>query len=294
MYMVMHKNFKYYFLKFKLIFVLFLSTSLTSCVSPSKYSNDFSKSIYKNWADWNTTGPSPKAAKIKDGKLIITVTNKMFDTHANKTGRFEIEKRNISKSLAVYQKFRVRSHPKNLINDRVLISQIKLHYTGGSSIPQAAVFLDRAPTCIMYSKNQNDDFPAIRTERLLEKYEKYQITEPVFWKTQIKNNSFYTSFRKTRQTDTEWEKLNDGKWHTVEMDVYPHSKNGYCFIKIDGKVYMSLKNAPTTSVGEGQLNYAARIGVYRDTVEHSHTVEYNDWEIETYKPETGMRIVSDN
>ena len=29
----------------------------------------------------------------------------------------EIEKRNISKSLAVYQKFRVRSHPKNLIND---------------------------------------------------------------------------------------------------------------------------------------------------------------------------------
>ena len=176
MYMVMkHKNFKNYFFKFKLIFVLILSFNFSTKSifansiqsSGQKYSNDFSKSIYKNWADWNTTGPNPKAAKIKDGKLIITVTNKMFDTHANRTGRFEIEKRNISKSLAVYQKFRVRSHPKNLINDRVLISQIKLHYKGGSSIPQAAVFLDRAPTCTMYSKNQNDDFPAIRTERLL-------------------------------------------------------------------------------------------------------------------------------
>ena len=27
---------------------------------------------------------------------------------------------------------------------------------------------------------------------------------------------------------------------------------------------------------------------------NSHKVEYDDWEIETYKPETGMRIVLDN
>ena len=95
------KNFKIYLLKFKLIFVLLLSFNvITKSIfansiqsSGQKYSNDFSKSIYKNWADQNTTGPYPKAAKIKDGKLIITVTSKMLDTHKNRTGRFELEKR---------------------------------------------------------------------------------------------------------------------------------------------------------------------------------------------------------
>ena len=83
----------------------------------------------------------------------------MLDTHTNRTGRFEIEKKNISKSLAVYQKFRVRSHPDNLINDRVLISQIKQYDSGGSSQPQATVFLDRAPTCAIYSyKKEFKDF----------------------------------------------------------------------------------------------------------------------------------------
>ena len=83
MYMVMkHKNFKNYFFKFKLIFVLILSFNFSTKSifansiqsSGQKYSNDFSKSIYKNWAVWNTTGPHPKAAKIKNGKLIKTVT----------------------------------------------------------------------------------------------------------------------------------------------------------------------------------------------------------------------------
>ena len=50
----------------------------------------------------------------------------MLDTHTNRTGRFELEKRNINKSLAVYQKFKVRSHPDNLINDGFDI-QIKQH-----------------------------------------------------------------------------------------------------------------------------------------------------------------------
>ena len=55
-----------------------------------------------------------------------------------------------------------------------------------------------------------------------------------------------------------------------------------------------MKNAPTRSLGGGKFHYAARIGIYRDTVKHSHTVEFDDWEIETYKPETGMRIGRDN
>ena len=304
MYMVMqHKSFKNYFFKLKLIFVLILSfnVSTKSIVANSiqssgqKYSNDFSKSIYKNWADWNTTGPYPKAAKIKDGKLIITVTSKMLDAHTNRTGRFELEKRNISKSLAVYQKFKVRSHPDNLINDRVLISQIKQHDRGGSGQPQAVVSLDRAPSCTIYSyKKEFKDFPTFRKEQYLSNYKKYQINEPVFWRAHKKKSWFYAEFRKTEPANKEWKTLNDAKWHTVEMDVYPHSKDGYCIIKIDGKTYVSLKNAPTRSLGGGTFHYAARIGIYRDTVKHSHTVEFDDWEIETYKPETGMRIVLDN
>ena len=263
--------------------------------SGKKYFNDFSSSIYKNWASWNTTGPYPKAAKRKNGRLIITVTKDMVDSHTNRTGRFEIEKRNISKSLAVYQKFKVRSHPQNLINDRVLISQIKQMDRGGSSQPQATVFLDRAPTCAIYSyKKEFRDFPTFRTEQYLLNYKKYQINEPVFWRAHKKKNWFYAEFRKTKPANKEWKTLNDAKWHTVEMDAYPHPKNGYCIIKIDGKTYISLKNAPTRSLGGGTFHYAARIGIYRDTVKHSHTVEFDDWEIETYKPETGMRIDSSN
>ena len=101
-----HKNFKNYFFNFKLIFVLFLSFNVniksifaySIQSSGQKYSNDFSKSIYKNWAGWNTTGPHSKTAKIKDGKLIITVTSKMLDTHTNRTGRFEIEKKILVKA----------------------------------------------------------------------------------------------------------------------------------------------------------------------------------------------------
>ena len=168
--------------------------------SGQKYSNDFSKSIYKNWAGWNTTGPHPKAAKIKDGKLIITVTSKMLDVHTNRTGRFEIEKKNISKNLAVYQKFKVRSHPDNLINDRVLISQIKQMDRGGSSQPQAMVSLDRAPSCTIYSyKKEFKDFPTFRKEQFLANYEKYQINEPVFWRAHKKKGGFMQSLEKQSQ-----------------------------------------------------------------------------------------------
>ena len=68
-----HKNFKNYFFNFKLIFVLFLSFNVNSNSifaysiqsTGQKYSNDFSKSIYKNWAGWNTTGPIQKQLKLR-------------------------------------------------------------------------------------------------------------------------------------------------------------------------------------------------------------------------------------
>ena len=93
-------------------------------------------------------------------------------------------KKNISKSLVVYQKFKVRSHPDNFINDRVLISQIKQMDRGGSSQPQAMVSLDRAPSCTIYSyKKEFKDFPIFRREQYLINYKKYQINEHFFWST---------------------------------------------------------------------------------------------------------------
>jgi len=252
--------------------------------SGKKYSNDFSSSIYKNWATWNTTGPYPKAAKRKNGKLIITVTKDMVDSHTNRTGRFEIQKNNISKNLAVYQKFKVRSHPDNLINDRVLVAQIKQFYSGTVGIiPQAAVFLDRTPTCTTYS---------------YKKYPKHKIykSDTIKSYTSKKKNWYFSEYRQLLELyNRPFETLADGNWHTVEMDVYPHSKYGYCTIKIDGKVWVSISNRNTRGTYSGRnFYYDARIGIYRDTVVHSHTVEFDDWEIETYKPETGMRIDSSN
>jgi len=263
--------------------------------SGEKYSNDFSESIYKDWSNWNTTGPHPSAAKLENGKLVITITEEMLDTHSDRTGRFELEKQNISKSLAVYQKFKIRSLPENIIGDRVVVSQIKQFDKNGSGQPQATVNLDRAPTCAIYShKKELKDFPVGKREELLPSYNPYSIKDHVYWRTYKKKSWYYTEFRKTPTANLKWSPLGDGEWHTVEMDVYPHSKNGYCIIKVDGKVWINLQNAPTRSLGGGNFRYAARIGIYRDAVGYSHTVEFDDWEVETYKPETGLKIQIEN
>jgi len=165
-----------------------------------------------------------------------------------------------------------------LINDRVVVAQIKQFDRRGAGIPQAAVYLDKAPTCATYSYKK---YP---------KHTVYKADAPIGY-TARKKNWFYTEYRQKGELfNRPFETLTDGKWHTIEMDVYPHSKYGYCTIKIDGKVWISIRNLNTRALGGGNFHYASRIGVYRDTVEHSHTVEFDDWEIETYKPETGKRI----
>ena len=118
-----------------------------------QYENDFSRSIYHNGASMNPTGKHSKAAKRQDDKLVVTLEAGMLDSHSKKTGRFELEKNGISPSLAVHQRYKVRS-VNNDINDRLMVSQIKQYSKTGAGIPIAAVFLDRPPICATYSQDQ--------------------------------------------------------------------------------------------------------------------------------------------
>ena len=49
---------------------------------------------------------------------------------------------------------------------------------------------------------------------------------------------------------------------------------------------VEIKNAPTISYEEGgtHSNFAARIGIYRDSVSYDQTVEFDDLEIIGYIP----------
>jgi hypothetical protein len=250
------------------------------------YTNDFSETVYGDWANFNTTGPHPTAARVQDGKLIVTLTKDMLDTHSNKTGRFEIEKQNIHKNLATYQKFKIRSVPDNNIFDRIVIAQVKQFNKGGSGIPQATVNLDRPPACATYSKKNNFQIG----EMVLANYTKFGVENAKRLYTQKRNGWFVTEWQHDGYTNTPWLPLADGQWHTVEMDVYPHERKGYCSIKVDGQLWVSIMNAPTKSLGGGKIRYAARIGIYRDAVNNTHSVEFDNWQVETYNPSGGPRM----
>ena len=86
-------------------------------------------------------------------------------------------------------------------------------------------------------------------------------------------------------TNVSYSKLNDGKWHDVEIEVYPHETKGRCKIIIDGEVIFDIKNANTFTYLTSRSrhgDYIARIGVYRDAVSYSHLVEFDDWSVSTF------------
>ena len=97
---------------------------------------------------------------------------------------------------------------------------------------------------------------------------------------------FQHEWRPSKIANTSYKKLNDGRWHQIELHVYPHRSKGFCKIKIDGKTMVEIKNAPTISYEEGgtHSNFAARIGIYRDSVSYDQTVEFDDLEIIGYIP----------
>ena len=253
------------------------------------YFNDFSKTIYFDGANYNKTGPHPKAAKLENDRLIINLEKNMFDKGTKKTGRFEIQKNNINKKLAVYQKFKIRSE-NNKITDRVLIAQIKLRKKrSGGSIPAATVNLDRSPVCATYREETR--YKQNKTQFVLKGDNEHYLKSMWVYTEQKPKGVFVHNWTKFRESNKPFKPLNDGEWHTVEMDVYHHKTEGYCIIKIDGKTYASVKQAPTMPYFSGSYgDYAARIGIYRDAVNFSHTVEFDDWTVVAYDPSKGLHI----
>ena len=254
------------------------------------YFNDFSQRIYHDGASWNETGPYPKAAKIIDEELVVTITPEMLDVGADWKGRYELEKDDISKSLAVYQKFRVKSD-NNYINDRVMIGQIKYYKKKAGPIsPMAGVFLDRYPKCVTYTRTT--EFPLGHSD-VTESLE-HGVRRPLHLYVELKAGVYHHEWMAAYHNNRPLRLLNDGEWHTVEMDVYPHPSMGYCIIKIDGKVYTEIIHGPTKSYFRGQhKDYAARIGIYRDAVNHNHTVRFDDWKVKAYKPDDGPILILD-
>ena len=237
--------------------------------------NEFSERIYKSGIRIQPSGHHPKAATIVDSVVKFTVTPKMYATYSKDIQRFEVGKMGINPHLAVMQKFKFRS--KNKVIDRVLVSQIKFRkkHSGGVS-PIASVYIDRPPTCVTWSKSNKYKLKKnwfVKSDQEHGAKNKYVYVEDV-------DGLFQHSWRRENQANRSYDKLNDGKWHEIEMHAYPHKTKGFCRIFIDGILEIGIENAPTKSYHSGKHgDYAARIGIYRDGVNYNHTVEFDDLEI---------------
>jgi hypothetical protein len=243
--------------------------------SNSRVYNDFSKVIYKSGITIQPSGPHPKAASLNDGILSITITPKMTAVNRKYINRFEIGKRNMAQNSATMLKFKVRSD--NEVIDRVLIAQIKHWHSKSKTGPQASVNIDRPPTCSSWSVSKNLPLRLDGQKTLLRgRLDKYK--EDLYqynWKDGKHNGLHNKSYIP----------LNDGKWHEVEMHVYPHTSKGFCRIYIDGILYINLQNASTkTTLTKPHGHYDARIGIYRDKVDYNQTVEFDDYEVVNYQP----------
>ena len=255
-----------------------------------EYFNDFSEDIFFGGATYNKTGPHPKAAELVDGRLLITLKKGMYDRDTKKSGRFELEKNNIGTNLATYHKFKVKS--ANKITDRVVISQIKLRKKNSNrSHPAVSVYLDRPPTCRTYLKDTR--YRVNKTDFVSNGDDEHRLNYMHTY-TEKRNGIFVHSWTKYKLSNMSFAPINDGKWHTIEMDIFHHETDGYCIVKIDGEVFAKILKGPTMPRPGGAYgDYAARIGVYRDSVDYTHSVEFDDWQVITYNPSNGFQISLD-
>ena len=247
-----------------------------------KIFNDFSRMIYKSGISIQPSGDHPSAVKISNGTAKFTLTPKMYSNYSKKFQRFEIGKIQIPEHLALRVKFKFKSD--NKVSDRVMIAQIKSYQKRFGTVgPLAAVYIDRSPVCATW--NRKKYYP--------EKFD-YYVDNPIQHSTkgllvysEKRKNGLYEydwGDRKKHEVNRSYKPLNDGKWHDIEMHAYPHNKKGFCRIYIDGKLMLEINNAPTKSYIANYGNYAARIGIYRDSVNYNQTVEFDDFEIIGYKP----------
>ena len=277
----------------KIVFSIFLIIFALPCWSQTTFSGSnfsSSKDVYYfndfsvddlNGAQLEDDGKqNKKAAKIQNGKLIIKLEPGMYAIYSKKFERFELEINKINKSHIVNQKFKIKSK-KNIIEDRVMVSQIKFRSkSSGSPSPIASVFLDRLPNCVTWSKQTTYE---LKKEIRVFKTKMHSGKKLWVW-VEKKGDLYQHSWHKERWSNRE-NFLNDGKWHSVEMEVYPHYEKGYCKIFIDGNSMIEIYNANTISYSSNQMHgdYVARIGIYRDSYENSHEVQFDDWEIKSRK-----------
>ena len=241
-----------------------------------RHYNDFSEGIYKSGITISPSGPHPKAASLNNGVLSITITPKMTAVNRKYINRFEIGIRDMAQNSATMLKFKVRSD--NVVIDRVLIAQIKHHHKPAKTGPQASVSIDRPPTCSSWSSSKNLPLRLEGQKTLL----RGQLDKN---KSDLYQYNWRDGKPYNRQYNRSYKPLNDGKWHEVEMHVYPHRSKGFCRIYIDGILYINLQNASTkTTLTKPHGHYDARIGIYRDKVDYNQTVEFDDYEVVNYQP----------
>lgn len=249
-----------------------------------KVFNDFSRGLYRSGIIIQPSGRHPKAASINDGILSINVTPKMYATYSKSIQRFEIGKSKIPPHLAAMLRFKIRSN--NKVSDRTMIAQIKFHkYDSGGGSPIAAVYIDRPPQCVTYTKKVN--YPMKRDTYIMNPFGSLPRFLWVYAERHRSGELINSNWidKQNHGTNQSYTPLNDGKWHEVEMHVYPHKSKGFCRVYIDGQLKLNVSNASTKSYHFGKhSDYAARIGIYRDGVNYDQKVEFDDYEVIGYRP----------
>jgi hypothetical protein len=224
------------------LLLVFATTFATACTA-KEFKTDFSKksSRYKIPHKYDTT---KRAAKVKNGVLTITLQPGMHGASTDQKKGSERAEYGIflsDRDRVVKQTFRVRAVSGFPTKTRTMISQIKYGKApSGLGSPPIAVYLSQggAVKCNDYSSGKPS--------------------------------------QNHRRTMPNGVKLDDGKWHNVEMNLVISDTVGHCRVTIDGKVMIDLKNIDTNANGK---ELVARIGPYRDRLNFAQTIEFDDWRV---------------
>ena len=221
---------------------------------------DFSKMPNYYPHKYNTT---KKAAQIENETLKITIEPGMrgssSDVKYQRTERAELGFRTPINGTTYYSfKFRTPKEGFKTVDEkfeevRTMIAQFKSIPDRGGAQPAMAVHIDN------YGRAYCTHFIKKDTPKKYKRYRAY---------------SLYDLFKID---------LADGEWHKIEMTYRPSNTKGYCKIVIDGKTILEKKkldNIPFKKIKAVK----PRIGIYRDNLNYSQTVYFDDLTIK-FTPE---------
>ena len=231
---------------------------------------------------YNTT---KKAAVIENGVLKITVKPGMHGASSDKKcqckERAELAFKMPVNGTTYYSfKFRTDGDGKSNTRDengnhvRTLITQLKPEPNVGS--PPMAVYLEKGGSvkCLEYEKNSAD----MKSQRIKESNTANSSGVGSIKVSGIKNTYRVNKIKRLLGID-----LKDGNWHKIEMTYKPSNTDGYCKIVIDGRTILE-KSGIDNILAKKQLYIGPRIGIYRDNLNYSQTVYYDDLTIK-FTPE---------